>query len=227
MSTAVSFPSESSKRFSRRELGWVGAFAIPLILGPVWAVNTPENLGFLGSMVGFQLLFLLVVSTFTDIRSRKIYNATTYSSILIVMSASVLASVTQLNSDLLGAVGLGSGLAGAAVCFFVVFLAYQMTGCGAGDVKMATVIGAILGWRLGLTAVGISYIVAAIAALGSVAWSIGPKRWVRLFGSSIAAAVLPGRTRIPRSADHEQLTSTIPMAPFFAIGTILAILELI
>lgn len=227
MNTSVGLPSESGKEFSSRDLGWVGAFAGPLIFAPVWASNTPENWGFLGSMIGFQLLFLLAISTITDIRSRKIYNASTYSAILIVLTASVWTSLTHTHSGFLGATGIGSTIAGAAVCFFVVFLAYQMTGCGAGDVKMATVIGAILGWRLGLTAVGISYIVAAIAALGSVAWSIGPKRLVNLFGSAIAQSVFPRHMKNPKYADHQQLTSTIPMAPFFAVGTILAILELI
>ena len=227
MSTAVGCSSETDKSFSQHELGWLGALAVPLSVGPIWAVTTPENWGFLGSFVGFQLLFLLACSTVSDIRQRKIYNVLTYSSFLIVLAASCLATVTSGYFELLGAVGLENSLPGAAVCFFVVFLAYQLTGCGAGDVKMATVIGAILGWRLGLTAVGFSHIAAAIAGLGSMTWSIGPQRLVQAFGSAIGTSVFPGRMKQSKNTDRQQLTSTIPMAPFFAVGTILALLELI
>jgi prepilin signal peptidase PulO-like enzyme (type II secretory pathway) len=227
MITATGISPISSRRFTKSELGWIGALAVPLILGPVWALNTPEQWGFFGSFVGFQLLFLLGVSTVTDIQSRKIYNSLTYSSFLIVLAASMLASLIPFSPALLGSVGLGDALSGSAVCFFIVFLAYQMTGCGAGDVKMATVIGAMLGWRLGLSAVGFSYIAAAIAALGSTVWSIGPQRLVSAFLYTIAETVFPGRIKYSQNADRQKLTSTIPMAPFFAVGTILAILELI
>lgn len=224
MSTTTGLATGSARE-SYRDIGWLSAFSLPIIVGPIWASLLGRQWGFAGSVMGFQLLFLLFVATITDIRGRKIYNLSTYSAILIALIANAGASLTHSHSVFLGAVGAGSSFAGAAACFFVVFLAYQMTGCGAGDVKMAMAIGAILGLHVGLTAVGYSYIVAALAAVGSILWSFGPSRLWRVGWRALADAVLPGQLRNSCVDDRQPFKSTIPMAPFFAIGTIIALLE--
>jgi prepilin peptidase CpaA len=215
----------TARPLSVRNIAWISAFGLPIAAGPIWASFCGDGWGFAGSVMGSQLLLLLAVTTITDIRSRKIYNYSTYPAILIAFAANCWASVTHSVPIFLGTVGAGSSLTGAAACFFVVFLAYQMTGCGAGDVKMATAIGAILGLHVGLTAVGYSYIVAAFAAVGSTLWAIGPLRFLRACGLAILDAVSPGKHQNSHPEDRQRFKSTIPMAPFFAIGTLLALLE--
>ena len=69
---------------------------------------------------------------------------------------------------MLGGVGIGQSLAGAGLCFLITLAGYHMSGRGAGDVKLAAVLGALLGIEYGVFAVAYSYIVAAVAI---IVWS--------------------------------------------------------
>jgi Flp pilus assembly protein protease CpaA len=190
-------------------LSWISAITVPLLLSFVWTFTFQTKGSFYDFWLGFQLMFLLSLATVTDLYRRKIYNWLTGSTLVVALAVNALMPSSGLPFGGVGSVGIESSAIGATVCFFIVFLAYQLSGCGAGDVKMAVAIGSILGWRIGLTAIAYSYIVAAIAAVSIMVWSIHRHR-------------LPGPNNRPI---ERQLQSTIPMAPFFAIGTAIAIWE--
>lgn len=104
-----------------------------------------------------------------------------------------------------GAIGLNglpsflSMLTGCGACFGVMFALHLVCRGGAGDVKMMAVVGALLGWQTGLTSVMLGYLIAAVAAA------------ILLVGRAIGATSGPFAVR------------TMPMAPFIALGVLLAL----
>jgi prepilin signal peptidase PulO-like enzyme (type II secretory pathway) len=128
---------------------------------------------------------------------------------------------------MLGAVGISQSLAGAAVCFIITLAGYHMSGRGAGDVKLATVIGALLGINHGVFAVAYSYIVAAVAIILWSTWAIGPVAIAKAFLRTIGSLLGPLWPFPPTASDSALMLRPIPLGPFFAIGTLLVVLELV
>ena len=62
------------------------------------------------------------------------------------------------------------------MCFLITLFGYDLSGGGAGDVKLAAVIGALLGVHDGVFAVAYSYVVAAIAIIAWSTYNNGPLR---------------------------------------------------
>ena len=102
-----------------------------------------------------------------------------------------------------------------------------MSGRGAGDVKLAAVIGALLGVQHGVFAVAYSYIVAAVAIIVWSTWVNGPLAIVKAAVRTIGKVLGPLWPFPPSSTDTELLLRPIPLGPYFAIGTLLVVLELV
>lgn len=64
-----------------------------------------------------------------------------------------------------GAPGWRDSIAGAAAAFGIYFLLYLLAGRGAGDVKLMTAVGAIIGWRNWLVIFILSSILGGVIAL--------------------------------------------------------------
>jgi prepilin peptidase CpaA len=79
---------------------------------------------------------ILLIAAFTDIRSQRIPNTLTYSSMVFALSFHVLGS---------GLHGLLFSLAGLALGLAFLIMPYLMGGMGAGDVKLLGAVGAALG----------------------------------------------------------------------------------
>jgi Flp pilus assembly protein protease CpaA len=239
-------PGQVAPKKNWRRKAWLAAFLIPLILGPfwcwgMWGLLFPRA----ASFSGLILLLMLSVSTVTDIRRRKIYNWATYSASLWLISINGIASVanwlTQESLETeaaqqaphwitwverLGAVGIGPSLAGGAACFFVLLMAYQLARGGAGDVKLATALGLAFGVRYGLLAVGLSYIAAGAVIL---VWTIkvrGPLVLCSALLRKAGSLLLPVWIAPPEAEQTKLLEKPIPLAPFFAIGTLIVLLEI-
>ena len=220
---------------------WAAAFALPLVVGPVWCLAWQGQLGWLGTFSGFVLLAVLVTSAITDFQQQKIYNWATYSAFLWALAINVVATSlssgedvlnqgyhqTTMGPEFLGGVGLGQCLGGAALCFIATLAGYHLSSGGAGDVKLATAIGSLLGVHNGIFAVGYSYIIAAVAI---VAWSIyhsGPLALVKAVIKRLGAMLGPLWPFPPSDSDAKLLVKPIPLGPYFAIGTLLVVLELV
>lgn len=239
-------PGQVASKQSWRRKAWLAALLVPLLVGPIWCwgmwgLLSPKA----ASFSGLILLLMLSVSTVTDLRRRKIYNWASYSASLWLIAINSFASLTtwlypeSLETEAaqqvphwttwverLGAVGIGPSLAGGAACFFVLLMAYQLARGGAGDVKLATALGLALGVRLGLLAVGLSYIAAGTAIL---IWTIKVRGPLVLFSALLRKAgsmLFPVWVAPPEEEQTKLLEKPVPLAPFFAIGTLIVLLDL-
>jgi prepilin peptidase CpaA len=221
---------------------WAVALLFPLVVGPVWCLAWHAYGGRIGTLAGLVLLATLITSAITDFNRQRIYNWTTYSALLWALAINIVVTTAAghdgsllpslepasvVGPPMLGGVGIGECLAGAALCFVVTLFGYDLSGGGAGDVKLATVIGALLGVHAGIFAIAYSYVVAAVAIIAWTTWKFGPLALVRA-GFQKLGRLLGRLWPFPNtSQDHEILMTPVPLGPYFAIGTLLVVLELV
>lgn len=224
-----------------RALCWTTGFVSPILLIPIW-LQLPLPEAWSTPQIGI-LAFTLSLCSITDLRWRKIPNWATYPALLWLIFFAVyhcardvqhsFLKVTQsfgspfatLPDPSLGLEHLGFTLMGGGVCFCVMFFVFRMAGGGAGDVKLATVIGAALGMELGLSALIASYIVAAVGILAWLAWSEGPRLVVATFVRKLGQTLIPAAMNAPKEAETRILQQRVALGPFFAAGTLIIILQ--
>jgi Flp pilus assembly protein protease CpaA len=221
---------------------WAAALALPLVAGPVWCLAWSLQYHWLGTLAGLVLLAVLAACTVTDIQRHRIYNWATYSAFLWALVINAVASawpgegeiLTSISSraaivgpKMLGGVGISQSLGGAALCFMITLIGYHLSARGAGDVKLAAALGALLGVHHGVFAVAYSYIVAAVAIIVWSAWVNGPLAIVKACFRTIGNLFGPLWPFPPSSSDTALLVRPIPLGPYFAIGTLLVVLELV
>lgn len=103
------------------------------------------------------LVVALIVTTATDVFQRRILNLVTYPTILMAI----------LTYCFIGGLdGLLFCLGGLIFGFIVFFLPYIMGGMGAGDVKLMSAVGAVLGFKMTVVSSFIIAICGGILALG-------------------------------------------------------------
>ncbi len=227
---------------SSKQKCWAAALALPLVAGPIWCLAWSWQGHRLGTLAGLVLLAVLATCTVTDVQRHRIYNWATYSAFLwallinIVatawpsgdkMLASVSSGAAAVGPKMLGGVGINQSLAGGALCFLITLAGYRMSGRGAGDVKLAAALGALLGVHHGVFAVAYSYIVAAVAIIVWSTWVNGPLAIVKAGVRKIGNVLGPLWPFPPSSSDTALLLRPIPLGPYFAIGTLLVVLELV
>jgi prepilin peptidase CpaA len=184
----------------------------------------------LGTWTGCVLVVLVATCAFTDLSWRKIPNWATYPGALWALGLNLCGTLVHANPvdvedpSVLGHVGLVRSVAGFSVCFFLMLLIYRLARGGAGDVKLAAVLGALLGVERGLYALAVTYLVAATVILVWVIWTVGP--WVLVTGlvRLVGFSLFPGRVAPPSSAQRKVLASPVPLGLFFAIGGLAALL---
>lgn len=170
-------------------------------------------------------LYLLVVPT--DIRGFRIPNRYTYPAILAGLSLNLLVSWLHVVGNpgyarLFGGIGITESLLGALLCFSGMTLFFLTLGCGAGDVKLMTAVGCLLGWRSGAEVC----LYAVLLAAACILFLILPGRL--LLRTTAAAAVATAATidltagSCSGSSRHRH---ALPMAPFFAAGTLCVVLQ--
>ncbi len=203
------------------------ALMAPLAAAPVWitlarTINNPID-----TVSEMVLVLAVAVSAFTDATGRKIYNWITYPAILWGLGINLLGSIRPDLSDTLslGAVGLSGSLFGFLACGMITLFGYRMSGSGAGDVKLAAALGALLGLQAGVLAVAYSYIFAAVAILAWTAYKFGP---LKLFTASVRKVLsffLPNMVFAPSESESKLLLTPIPLGPYFALGTLLVMVK--
>ena len=110
----------------------------------------------LNEVNGYLLILTLSISTYYDIKEKRIPNAVTIPvSIWGLLSASINNGFTGFQFSLLG-----------FLCGFVVFfIPFAFHLMGGGDVKLMAAIGALIGWKLILSVVLYSAIAGGILAI--------------------------------------------------------------
>lgn len=244
----ISVPTTTTNRrlptpasMTPQQTRWAAALALPLVAGPAWCLALAPTGHRFGTLAGLVLLAVLTTSAITDFRWHKIYNWATYSAFLwalvINLAATLLATSESRNllfeaapmigPAALGGIGLKECLAGAAACFAFTLVGYHLSSGGAGDVKLAAAIGALLGFQQGLFAVAYSYIVAAVAIMIWSVWANGPTALVKAAARAIGSLLGPLWPFQPSSDDRALLWQPVPLGPYFAIGTMLVVLNVV
>jgi len=208
------------------------------VIGAAWGLLLGPLLPRLpvATVAGGVLLALLLVCTVTDLLWHKIYNWATYTAFLWAVILNVAADLILAGSsgfdgaglfrDRLGAVGAAEQFAGGNSVLVALLVVYRMSGArGAGDVKLAAALGSWLGLTHGLAAVLFTYAIAG-AVLG--AWLVviaGPLR-VGQYGLRLAGSwLLPTLVMPPSDLALPMLNRPVPMAAFFAAGTLIVLFE--
>lgn len=252
VSTRESQPLTGASQIARRgwahpERYWLGACLLPALVAPLWirftaTLAVPELQG----VAGLVLCLLMGVCAATDLAFRRIPNWATYPALLWALALNachsfqfwtsqdptidVVLSVAPpvgASSWLLGTVGLGPSLLGSVTCFAVMYVPYKLSRSGAGDLKLAAAMGALLGFRHGLLALAMTYLTAGITVLLFVTWTTGPLRMLQALLRWCAAAVLLQSVDPPTGEQQRLLNQSIPMGPFFAAGSLIVLFRLL
>jgi prepilin peptidase CpaA len=204
----------------------------PLVLALPWLALYPHvghGPAGLGTMQGLLLVLLLSCATVTDLLWRRIYNWATYTALGWIVFLQLLAPwwvavenniVCYGSGSTLGMLPCRDSLAGFAVGFVIMFVLYNVFRGGAGDLKLIAVLGALVGAPRILEILIYSYILAGIYAACLVVDAAGP-------GSILAFALRPVgfavSSRPASTGVRGRLKRRLPMAPFIAAGTVLAL----
>lgn len=208
------------------KMRWWCSLLAPILILPLWCLLGRDLASPLATASGGVLLLLLSASTVTDLAWRRIYNWTTYAAAVWAIGINVAAELFDAPAQL-GAIGLMPSLAGFTCCFAVMLIAYTLARGGAGDVKLAAAIGALVGVERGLLAIAISYILAGGLVMAWSIWTHGPWRLLVAMGRLLGSMVLPVWIQPPDATEKILLSKPIPLAGFFAAGTLIVMLELI
>ena len=220
-------PSLPSFNAPSKKTLWLLALVTPAMLCPIWCLMLGGLSAQLGTASGLVLCLLLVTTSITDLSKRKIFNWATYSAVAWAMAINAASIFSTQSASQLGAVGLQQSLLGFAGCFAVMLFPYVLARGGAGDVKLAAAIGALIGLEQGVLVIAISYILAGVAILSWSIWTQGPWKLVVAMGRFFGSLFLPLWIQPPTKTDRVLLNKPIPLAGFFAVGTLIVVLGLI
>lgn len=165
-------------------------------------------------IVLLPLFIILGFATYTDLKSRKVYNKLTYPSLGIGLFCHTLA---------LGWDGLFDGLLGALALFItglVLFIGGAMRG---GDVKLLTVVGAFVGWYSGFE---VFFYAMLTGAVGGLVISTFNGYLIQMFKNmymlvrSAARVALTGTTAAWETPELDE-RSWLPFSTWIFLGTIL------
>jgi leader peptidase (prepilin peptidase)/N-methyltransferase len=133
------------ERLPRRHV-WVGLVAPLALLLVLWSVLTDHAhklpTGVLFSFYELATLILLLVFVI-DLEHHLILDVVTYPSIIGLLALGFLMNRPMLFFMLIGA-AIAGGLFG--LCYVVAYLVYRTDALGLGDVKLAVLIGLLIGW---------------------------------------------------------------------------------
>lgn len=137
------------------------------------------------------LSYALLIITFVDLDHRIIPDKITLPGLAVGLVAAPLLGLTTFSGSLIGAAIGGGALYLIAVLGTLVFRKESM---GGGDIKLAAMLGAFLGWQAVVILLFLAFLVGAVAGVITVSSKDG--RW----------------------------DSAIPFGPFIALGSILTML---
>lgn len=216
-----------------RARAWQIAVVVPLVLAAPWrllcqAAGAPLEISTVRALL---VLLLLGTATLTDLRQRRIYNWTTYTVlgwvVLVELLGAVLESGSQGTSGFaaaivsaLGALPWRDSLAGFAVGFGILFVLFNVFRGGAGDLKLVAVLGALVGTNRILELLIYSYLLAGVFAACLMVGVAGPGSLLAFAARSIGLGDPQGAAS---ASARDCLRRQVPMAPFIATGTLLAL----
>jgi prepilin peptidase CpaA len=217
----------------RRTFAFAVAVACTIVWPAVWRPLLGEHL--LTTFGGAVLVLLLAACTYTDLTRKRIPNWATYTAVLSALALNATASILTGTADLtglsnlntsysaIGAIGIVPSASGALACFGAMLVIYAVSGSGAGDVKLATAIGAFVGVESGLAAIVWCHLLAGIVVLAWLACKIGPVTSIKVLLRHVGSLLMPTLILPPTVQSARVLAKPIPLAAFFAAGALLAL----
>ncbi|MBC7543454.1 MAG: prepilin peptidase [Candidatus Sericytochromatia bacterium] len=172
----------------------------------------PRPVVFMSRVLAIEPLIVLTVliAAATDFWRQKIYNWLTLPAILIGLT---------LNTVLQGLKGLGDGLLGFGLAFFLAFGLYSLKGIKGGDVKLIAAIGAMGGWKFAIAAMLYTGISGAVLSLWWAAYHGTLRKTLARFVQLLRALVIPG-IRLERPLSESD-SPPLPYGLAIATGTLL------
>jgi prepilin peptidase CpaA len=170
-------------------------------------------------------MLMLATATVTDLLWNRITNWTTYTAFAWAVGLNVVNELFPASREVLGGVGLVQSLLGGLFAFALFLAVFSITGGGAGDVKLMTCVGALLGPSASFDVAIYSFLVGGVVLFAYSAWIHGPGL---LLGSMLRLA---GSTFFPlwiSPLSEEQkglMKSPVPLGPFFAAGTMIHLFQ--
>jgi Flp pilus assembly protein protease CpaA len=228
-STPTMLQSQEIVLSDARRWAWLCGFAVPCLLAPVWPFLASGNPSgpFVSSLSGMVLLLMITTAALTDSTWKKIFNWTTYPGFAWALMLNAVTSITgRVAADSgmgtlpTGEIGFGASLVGAAACFIPMIMLRRVTGGGAGDVKLATAIGALGGAEFGLKVILFCYIIGATCILARLFWVNGPIQITTSFAKRVASKLFPSYVPPPTTEQAAILEGRVALGPFFAAATI-------
>ena len=201
---------------------------LPLVVGPVWCLAWHGQIGWLGTLSGFVLLAVLVTSAITDFQRHKFTTgrriprscgrsrSTSWRRSCRRAKTCLTRRISRSDRSARSCWAASASASAWPVrlcASSITLVGYHLSGGGAGDVKLAAAIGALLGVHDGVFAVAYSYMVAAIAI---IAWSIchnGPLALVKAAVKSSAAMLGPLWPFPPSDSDAKLLDEADSAGP--------------
>jgi leader peptidase (prepilin peptidase) / N-methyltransferase len=178
VSSAMSVPVTNTSEWSARRLGrdtstwWAGPLAV------VFAAATFVHLGRDANAAAFALAqVVLVALAAIDVASRRLPNALTIPSSFVALALRALFERSHVGEVVVA--GLGA---------FVAFLAVSLIlrgGLGMGDVKLAGMLGALLGWK-GLDALALGILVGGVVSMVLLTFTRAGLRSALAYGPCLA-----------------------------------------
>ena len=138
------------------------------------------------------MLSFVSIAAVTDIRSRKIYNWTTYTGGLSALAIAGLVSLRGRNErghDWLGQTEFSDAVAGLFACGGIMLVCYVFFKIGGGDVKLLAMLGAFLGLEEGIKALLWTLVLGGAMGLIVLVWKTGTFTLLKRFIQYAKAAV--------------------------------------
>jgi Flp pilus assembly protein protease CpaA len=179
------------------------------------------------TVADLMAMLLLSVAATTDLRWRRVYNWTTYPIALMAAVIALLVTFCQqfgIPFQPFGTLSLGGFLAGAIGCGLVMLIPYQLSGGGAGDVKLAVALGGLLGFSTAFWALAAGYLLAASWVVFKSFWEFNS--WslasglVRQLGHQVGHRSASMAICPPTIRQQEILAQPMPLAGFFGLGAL-------
>lgn len=234
-----------------KKTAWLFGISYPMLFLAVLIIAygglTPKVLNALSGLI---VVSTLLIAAFTDAIWNKIYNWTTYPPLLWGLVILVATNVIPPGSArsawfddyiefFLSPPTAFHGLLGMFVCFFTLLGIHSFSGCGAGDVKIAAVIGLFLGMQRGILAIAYTYVFAGFLSivwillrhgfhLGLAEILIEAMGWRKQSTSHSNEPEMDSEEELRAEKDPAATTGPrrISLGPYFALGTLTVIFEI-
>ncbi|MDQ0902281.1 MULTISPECIES: prepilin peptidase [unclassified Paenibacillus] len=163
-------------------------------------------------VVDSLLIIILAICVFTDLKSRKIYNAVT-------LPGTVIGFMLLSASD--GFPGFVDGVLGFVVGFGILLIPYLLGGMGAGDVKLLGLVGAFKGVTFVLLASVYMALIGGVIALALLLLRKGVIE--RLKQVIFSVVLLRYGMKISSAMKDDAFTAAFPYGVAIAGGAVLSL----